>query len=141
MEIIKLHYDNHLSDNPEIAFEIRLAMESGLRTLVKGPTGSGKTVQIGQISHKILDDEFRSGEDQSKIVLACPNVIQNKQNEVNQLIAAKSFTKGENLGNKRFISAVYDKTYVAINADEKVHLILDEAHKKVYDETYRSVAS
>lgn len=140
MEIIKLHYDNHLSDNPEIAFEIRLAMESGLRTLVKGPTGSGKTVQIGQISHKILDDEFRSGEDQSKIVLACPNVIQNKQNEVNQLIAAKSFTKGENLGNKRFISAVYDKTYVAINADEKVHLILDEAHKKVYDETYRSVA-
>ena len=140
MEIIKLHYDNHLSDNPEIAFELRCSIEAGLKTLVKGPTGSGKTVQIGQLAHKILDDESKSGEDQSKIILACPNVIQNRQNEKNELIAAKSFTKGENLGNKRFISAVYDKTYVAINSEEKVHLILDEAHKKVYDETYRAVA-
>ena len=141
MEIIKLHYDNHLSDNPEIAFELRCSMENGLRTLVKGPTGSGKTVTIGQIAHKILDDEFMlDKKEQSKVVLSCPNVIQNKQNEHNELIGAKSFTKGEKLENKRFISAVYDKTYVAIKADEKVHLILDEAHKKVYDETYRSVA-
>lgn len=140
MEIIKLQYENHLSDNPEIAFELRCSIEAGLKTMFRAPTGSGKTVIIGQISHKILKDELMCNEEQSKIVLACPNVIQNKQNQCNKLIGAKSFTKGESLENKRFISAVYDKAYVAINANEKVHLILDEAHKKVYDETYRSVA-
>lgn len=139
-EIITLEYDKHLSDNPEIKFHIRSSMEQGLRILVKGPTGSGKTVLIGQIAKDILEDEKRLKCEQSKIVLTCPNVIQNKQNQENKLIGAKSFTKGESLEGKRFISAVYDKAYVAINADEKVHLILDEAHKRIYDETYRPVA-
>lgn len=140
MEIIKLQYDNYLADNPEIAFEIRCAIESGLKILVKAPTGSGKTVQIGQIAHKILEDEALSGEEQSKIILACPNVVQNKQNEQNQLVKAKSFTQGEQIQGNKFISAVYDKTFLAIKGDEKVHLILDEAHKRIYDESYRAQA-
>lgn len=140
MEIIELYYDKHLSDNPEIEHEIRTSMEMGLDILVKGPTGCGKTVLASEISHRILEDEKMFEEDQSKIILTCPNVIQNKQNESSPLVRAKSFTKGEKLEGKRFISAVYDKSYVATEEGDKVHLIVDEAHKMIYDETYRAKA-
>ena len=146
MEVIRLFYDKHLGDNPEILYELRLAMELGQRTLLKGPTGSGKTVLIGEIARKILADEELTEDEKIyegvvKLILSCPNVIQNRQNQSNQLVGAKSLTKGESITkDDRFISAVYDKTYIAAHEGDKIHLILDEAHKRVFDETYRATA-
>ena len=57
MEIVEFFYDKNLSDNPEIAFELRMSMEHGLNVLLKAPTGSGKTVLASEVSHKIMKDE------------------------------------------------------------------------------------
>lgn len=142
METITMYYDKHIGDHPEILNTIRSFQDKGYKVLIKGPTGCGKTVAIAKVAHELIKDEkYLDDEYRSRTILGCPNVIQNKQNESHELIRAKSLTKGDKITEKDlFVSAVYDMTYLATESNRKHHLILDEAHKKVYDEEYRDSA-
>ena len=131
MKIIK--YQNKITEKSE---ELKMYLVKKGRYLVVAPTGGGKTYTVinsfNELS-KIYKDYY--------FIIACPNRVQNEQNE-------KSYPHCEIYslvgGNKVYedktkISMVYEKANEIIenhfiNENMKIILVIDEAHELIYSD-------
>ena len=132
-------YDNYLLDNTNILNEFKnICMLDGLY-LLEAPTGAGKTYLIQQAFKelsKIHTDRL--------FILACPNRIQNLQNENTYRLVALVGGESFKTLNTNCISMVYDKTYDILDYYRAnfndITLVIDEAHQLIYSNNFRGQA-
>lgn len=107
------------------------------KSLFVAPTGKGKTTAI-------FDYCLSNSIDEIKYIVACPNKIQNAQNE-NTFDGVQAIIEGVKIDfDINVYSVVYDRVYDTLKSlmhwGYKVILIVDEAHNLVYAKDYRKRA-
>lgn len=141
-EIISLHFENnYLSENKEIkeAF-LNIANEEGLNLFIS-ETGGGKTYLVSKTF-----EELSKKEPNRLFIIACPNKIQNEQNQISYNLKALVGGNGKKIEDiqSNTISMVYDKSeelieYIQSN-NLKTTLVIDEAHQLIYSKSFRGKA-
>lgn len=131
MEIIK--YQNKISEKAE---DLKIYLVKKGKYLVIAPTGGGKTYTVinsfNELS-KIYKDYY--------FIIACPNRVQNEQNEKSYPhCEIYSLVGGNKVHEDRTkISMVYEKANEIIdnhfiNENMKIVLVIDEAHELIYSD-------
>lgn len=134
-----LKYDKYLADNVDIINKLnKICVKEGTH-LVEALTGAGKTYLIAQ-TFKELSEKYPN----RLFIIACPNKIQNEQNEKSYKL--KALVGGEYVEefNSNLISMVYDKasniTDYLVSKNKDLTLIIDEAHQLIYSNNFRKEA-
>lgn len=141
-EKISLYFENdYLSENKEIkeAF-FNIANEEGINLFI-AETGGGKTYLVSKTF-----EELSKKEPNRLFIIACPNKIQNEQNQISYNLKALVGGNGKKIEDiqSNTISMVYDKAeelieYIQSN-NLKTTLVIDEAHQLIYSKSFRGKA-